>query len=298
MPLRSDIWRIGIVEAPIGTVATATGLADAPIHWLVQEPAFSFLADPFGIWRDGRLHIFAEAFDYRTRHGVIDVLTFDADLTLRTRRTVLREPWHLSYPFVVEADGETWMIPEAHRSGAVTLYRATAFPAGWEPVTRLELDTPAVDATPFRHDGLWWLAYSPSGSQDLKQGRLHLAYAEALTGPWRVHPGNPVRIDRGSSRPGGTPFLDDGVLTLPVQDCAATYGGAIRLLQIHDLTPERFAADVGPRLSPPATGAPYCDGLHTLSACGDVTLIDVKRIDHSPVGLAIDLMRRLGYWRA
>jgi hypothetical protein len=295
MPRRSDIWRIGLVEAPIA--AAARSLAAAPVRWLPEDPPFTFLADPFGLWRDGRLHVFAEAYDYRTRHGVIDALTFAPDLTLASRRTVLREPWHLSYPFVLEAEGETWMIPEAHRSGTLTLYRAATFPDRWEPAARLELDTPAVDATPFRHGGLWWLAYAPSGSQAMKQGRLHLAFAEALTGPWRIHPGNPVRVDLASSRPGGTPFVDDGALMLPVQDCTATYGGAIRLLRIHELTPDRFVAEAGPPLATPETAGRYADGLHTLSACGDLTLIDVKRIDRSLGGPAIDLGRRLGRWR-
>ncbi len=295
MPRRSDIWRIGIADAPIARVARRLG--ETSIHWLPEEPPFTFLADPFGLWRDGRLHVFAEAYDYRTRHGVIDALTFEPDLTPVSRKTVLREPWHLSYPFVLEADGETWMLPEAHRSGALTVYRAKNFPDRWEPVARLELDTPAVDATPFRHGGLWWLAYAPSGSQAMKQGRLHLAFAEALIGPWRVHLGNPVRIDLASSRPGGTPFVDSGALILPVQDCTATYGGAIRLLHIHELTPNRFVAEAGPPLTAPATAGHHADGLHTLAGCGGLTLIDVKRIDRSLGGLSIDLGRRLGRWR-
>jgi hypothetical protein len=222
------------------------------------------------------------------------VLEFGADLALLSRRTVLREPWHLSYPYVFEADGEVWMAPEAHRSGACTLYRAAAFPDAWTPVVRLELDTPAIDPTVFRHEGLWWLAYAPSGPQSSKQGRLHLAFAETLTGRWRTHPGNPVRIERKSSRPGGTPFVQDGVLTLPVQDCSRTYGGAIRLLRIAQLTPERFAAEAGEPIGPPASAAPYVDGLHTLSACGDFTLIDVKRIDRSAGRLAIGAARLFG----
>jgi hypothetical protein len=190
------------------------------------------------------------------------------------------------------------MAPEAHRSGALTLYRAARFPDVWEPAVRLTLDTPPVDATVFRHGELWWLAYAPDGSQDFKQGRLHLAWAERLLGPWRTHTGNPVRIDRASSRPGGTPFLSDGRLTLPMQDCTATYGGAIRLLTVRELTPERFRAEAGPALRAPASAAPYVDGLHTLSACGDLTLIDVKRIDRSLGGLAVDLGRALGRWKA
>jgi hypothetical protein len=211
---------------------------------------------------------------------------------------VLREAWHLSYPFVFEAEGEVWMAPEAHRSGGLTLYRSVAFPDRWEPAARPELDTAAIDPTIFRHGGHWWLAYAPSGSQAAKQGRLHLAYADSLTGPWRVHPRNPVRIDRASSRPGGTPFLAEGVLNLPVQDCTATYGGAIRLLHIHELTPHRFTAEAGPALHAPVTAAPYDDGLHTLSACGEFTLIDVKRIERSLGGLVVDLGRLAGRWRA
>lgn len=298
MPRRSDIWRIGVVDTPIAAAARPGGLSTADVRWLPAGPPFTFLADPFGLRRDGVNHLFAEAYDYRTRHGVIERLTLDAAGGVAGRATVLREPWHLSYPFVFEADGEVWMAPEAHRSGALTLYRGVDFPDRWEAAVRLELDTPAIDPTVFRHAGMWWIAYAPSGPQAAKQGRLHLAFAESLCGPWRTHPGNPVRIDRTSSRPGGTPFLDDGVLTLPVQDCSRTYGGAIRLLRLLELTPDRFVAEAGEPIAPPASAAPYLDGLHTLSACGDVTLVDVKRIDRSLGGLAVHIGHRLGRWRS
>jgi hypothetical protein len=250
------------------------------------------------MWRDGRLHLFAEAYDYRTRRGVIDHLRFGPDLSLEVRTTVLQEPWHLSYPFLVEADGEIWMAPEAHRSGVFTLYRATRFPDLWEPAGRFDLDTPAIDPSLFHHGGLWWMAYSPVGSQAAKQGRLHMAYAKQITGPWTTHPGNPVRIDRASSRPGGTPFTVGGVLYLPVQDCSATYGGAVRLLRIDVLSPDRFAAEAGPAIAAPADAAPFVHGLHTLSSCAPLTLIDVKRVERSPRGLLIDVAGRLGRRRA
>lgn len=297
MGLGKDIWRIGVAQAPVDQIA-ARGLDGCAVRWIDLERPFSFLADPFGLWRGDRLHVFAEAYDYRTRHGVIDHLQFDAGLDLLTRRTVLREPWHLSYPFLLEADGETWMAPEAYGSGAFTLYRAAAFPDRWEPAARLALDTAAIDPTLFRHRDLWWLAYSPNGTQVDKQGKLHLAFAERLTGPWTPHAGNPVRIDLTSSRPGGAPFLLDGRLQLPVQDCSRTYGGAIRLLRIDELTPDRFTAEAGPPITAPVSAGRYRDGLHTLAACGGVTLIDVKRIDRSAAGLAIGVGRRLGRWRA
>lgn len=276
-----DIWRVGLVEAPIADVARRGFPPSAPVHWLAEEGRLKFLADPFGLWRDGRLHLFVEAYDYRTRHGVIERIELGADFSPIQRSVVLREPWHLSYPQVFEADGETWMLPEAYRSGGLTLYRAAAFPDVWEPVVRLALDTPAIDATPFRHDGLWWLAYSPAGPQRWKQGRLHLAFAERLTGPWRTHPGNPVRDDLASSRPGGVAWVEDGLPCLPVQDCTRTYGGGIRKLTIRKLDSDRFEAEASAPFGLPPDAAPYLRGFHTLSACGPVTLFDVKRIDRS-----------------
>lgn len=276
-----DIWRVGLVQAPIAEIARLGFSTAPPVRWLAEEPRLKFVADPFGLWRDGRLYLFVEAYDYRTRHGIIEVIELDEAFSTVRRAVVLREPWHLSYPQVFEADGQVWMLPEAHRSGALTLYRAAAFPDVWEPVARLTLDTPAIDATPFRHGGLWWLAYSPTGPQRWKQGRLHLAFAERLSGPWRLHPGNPVRNNLASSRPGGTVWMEDSTPVLPVQDCTLTYGGAIRQLKFLQLDPERFEAEASAPLAPPSDAGRYAMGLHTLSAAGPVTLFDVKRIDRS-----------------
>lgn len=271
-----------MVEAPIAEVVRHGFPPDAPIHWLPEEGRLKFVADPFGVWIDGRLLLFVEAYDYRTRHGVIELIELGADFSPVRRSVVLREAWHLSYPQVFEADGDWWMIPEAHRSGGLTVYRAAAFPHRWEPVVRLEMDTAAIDATPFRHDGLWWLGYSPAGPQRWKQGRLHFAFAERLEGPWWLHSDNPVRSDLASSRPGGTAWLENGVPHLPVQDCTRTYGGALRVLKILKLSPRHFEAEATTPLLPPASAGAYRQGLHTLSACGPVTLFDVKRIDRSP----------------
>jgi hypothetical protein len=276
-----DIWRIGVVEAPIAEVARHGFPPGAPLHWLPEEGRLKFVADPFGVWVDGRLLLFAEAYDYRTRHGVIELIELGADFSPVRRSVVLRESWHLSYPQVFEADGDWWMMPEAYRSGVLTLYRAAAFPHQWEPVVRLELDMPAIDPTPFRQNGLWWLAYSPAGPQRWKQGRLHFAFAERLTGPWRLHSDNPVRNDLASSRPGGAAWLENGVPHLPVQDCTRTYGGALRVLKILELSPSRFEAEASAPLVPPFSAGAYRQGLHTLSACGPVTLFDVKRVDRS-----------------
>jgi hypothetical protein len=294
MGLRKDIWRVATADMALPALVARGSLDGVPLRWLSDEGPLRFLADPFGLWRDGLLHIFAEAYDYRDRHGRIDCLTLDQDMRLRHRAIVLAEPWHLSYPFVFEANGETWMLPEAFRSGRLTLYRAIDFPTRWEAAATIDLPHVAIDATPLFRDGLWWLFHTAAGTARDKMGVLHLAFAERLTGPWRLHPSSPIRHDLSSSRPGGTPIEVDGRLALPMQDCTRTYGGAIRWLFVDRLTPERVEFSVGAHMTAPASASPYRQGLHTLSAAGPITLLDCKRIDLSPRGLLVDVRRRLG----
>jgi hypothetical protein len=79
-----------------------------------------------------------------------------------------------------------------------------------------------------------------------------------------------------------------------VQDNSLTYGGALRPLWISRLDDIGFEATAGDPLRPPISADAYVEGLHTLSACGDITLFDVKRIDRSVRGMALDLKRTLG----
>ncbi|MBA2935574.1 formyl transferase [Sphingomonas sp. CGMCC 1.13654] len=294
MPLAKDIWRPLIVEAPIETVLRAGSIEGFAHRWLPKEDFLCFLADPFGIERNGMRYVFVERYDYRSRRGTIECLAFASDGSLSDRRQVLEEPWHLSYPFVFETAGETYMLPEAHRSGGLTLYRAVEFPWRWERTAVIALDHVAIDATPVFHEGLWWLFYSTADHGAAgKTGALFLAWADRIEGPWTPHTGNPVRRGEDASRPGGTPAVMDGKLVLPMQDCRRTYGAAIRPLSIHRLAPDVFEAEAGAAITAPHGFAPFDAGLHTLSAIGSATLVDVKRKLLTPRSLVVLTKREL-----
>jgi hypothetical protein len=47
------------------------------------------------------------------------------------------------------------------------------------------------------------------------------------------------------------------------------------LNRVNKLTPEEFVEEAVREISPIA---PYSDGVHTLSSCGEMTLIDGKRV--------------------
>ena len=53
------------------------------------------------------------------------------------RQVVLDEPFHLSYPYVFEFEGEHYMVPESHQDRSLRLYRAVDFPTRWEHACNL-----------------------------------------------------------------------------------------------------------------------------------------------------------------
>ncbi len=87
---------------------------------------------------------------------------------------------------------------------------------------------------------------------------------------------------------------DNGDFDMPVPGAGR---GAIRMLRVERLTPDAFEARAGAAILAPASFAPFDRGLHTLAACGDVTMIDAKRFDRSSARIGIEisaLVRRFG----
>lgn len=234
-----------------------------------------FYADPFAIERDGAVTLFVEEFDYRRGKGVISAVGFGPDGPHGRPEPVLELDTHLSYPFVFEADGAVWMIPESHASGTIDLYRATDFPRGWIHEAVLVDRVVAGDATLLRHEGRWWLFATVREGGGSYSDTLHLWHAQDFRGPWTPHARNPVLIDVGSARAAGPIVARDGALIRPVQDCRQGYGAALGLARILRLDEAGFSQSVETRLHP---GAAWPGSrLHMLSAAGGFEFIDGSR---------------------
>lgn len=295
---RTDFWQVGIVPLAVEDVdAGQLRALRERVVWLPDAGPWRYLADPFGLERGDALHVFVEAYDYRVKRATIERHEFGrADLRWRRRATVLDKPFHLSYPQVFEHGGETWMVPESFQAGEIALYRATDDSLDhWERECALLGGLPGADASLIEHGGRWWMFYTLVGPGARDQRELHVAHAPALAGPWTPLDTNPVRVSVDGARPAGRPYVGrDGVLALPVQDSSTGYGGATRLLRFPLLTPQRVAIEAGTeRLTGDLVSDSHTAGLHTLSGCGGLTLIDVKRIDRSRTRQWLDFKRRL-----
>ncbi len=275
--VRHDDWTIGVVDAPIHAFLEKDFRPD--IDWIPPPGDSRFIADPFGLEVDGGLHIIYEDFDYRTARGTIAAIPADRPVPRTPPRVAIELGVPSSYPYLFRHDGQVYCIPETRISREATLHRLISFPDRWEKVGPLVRGVAAVDSTVFEHHGRWWLLCT-----DQDQGenlRLFVWHAPRLEGPWEPHASNPVRTDVRSSRPAGTPFVVAGHLYRPAQDCSRTYGGRVVVNRVVRLTPTEFEEETVASVGP-FSGTPFPEGVHTLSAVGERTVLDGKRYRFMP----------------
>ena len=275
---RVQQWSVGIIDAPIEQVA---GLANPDTsetlirsaRWL-PEPEGRFLADPLAVADEGGLTILVEDYDWKTERGHIAAIRVNGDGTVDSPKPAIRLTTHLSYPYLLQSDGELFCVPESSQSGEVALYRASEGLQSWTKAATLVDGVPIIDPTVFEHGGRWWLFGTRADAGD--NWKLFAWHADSLIGPWQPHSANPIKTDISSSRPAGPPFIYEGQLYRPAQDCSTAYGAAVVVNRVTTLSPNQFEEVAVSRIVPDAWGK-YPTGLHTISGAGGRTVIDGSR---------------------
>lgn len=205
---------------------------------VTDHPA-AFVADPIVIRVKGTWHMFFEILSRRYWRGEIALATSEDFFHWTYRQVVLREQFHLSYPYVFEWEGGFYMIPETHRTATIRLYRAEEFPVRWKLVETLKSAREFADSTVFRHEGKWWMFTETSSPR--KHDTLRLFHADRLFGPWQEHPRSPVRTgDPHGSRPAGRVVSWNGSLVRYAQDCVPNYGVKVNAFEVTALSTDRY----------------------------------------------------------
>ena len=266
----SDQWRI--------MYRSSSSQAARRALWRYKElvpPDDRFWADPFVVERGSDHYIFFEELIYTEDIGTIAYLTVDRDGNTTDPITILRKPYHLSYPFVFEHEGSYYMVPETAENRSVDLYVSTSFPDEWKFKMTLLEDLELVDATLLQHNGRWWIFGGQRGDGRLSiSEELHLYYSDNLfSDTWTAHPCNPVVSDVRCGRPAGAIFEEGGSLFRPAQDCSDGYGGRIEVRRIVELTTTHYREEPSTTLNP--AWRADLQGLHTLNSESQFSVIDV-----------------------
>ncbi|MFZ9848350.1 MAG: glucosamine inositolphosphorylceramide transferase family protein [Flavobacteriales bacterium] len=242
----------------------------------IVPPKDRFWADPFILQRNNKYYIFLEELYYSDKKGHISVMTMDEKGNYFMPEKVLVTNYHLSYPFLIEDNGELYMIPETKKNRTIEVYKCTQFPNIWELELVLFDNIDAVDSTILFKDGKYWLfanVVSNKGASALDE--LHIFYSDKLLSKnWIAHAQNPVISDVKQSRPAGKFFVHKNNLYRPSQNCSVRYGYGMKINQVIELSETTYIEKTVDSITP--DWDKNILATHTINHVDKLTVIDAS----------------------
>ena len=226
------------------------------------------MADPFLREAEGRNYLLFEEVAAGSSWGRLACVEVFENGSCSEMKIILQRDHHLSYPCVVPANGELFLLPESYEAGRVDLYRFSRFPWEVELVSSLVEGLALVDTTPILLDGRWY--FFTTTPPPFMETLLFLA--DRLDGAWNLHPCSPISVSARNSRSAGNLFWRNGRLYRPTQDCSARYGYAIQVNEVVRLTPAEF--EERPVNWIPPAWSPGLLGTHTWNESSRLQVID------------------------
>ncbi len=266
---RTARWGVAYVPRPWreADMRRGTDIPNRPGH---------FLADPFVVDRGGDHFCFVEDYDYSRRRAHIGVFGLNGDESIELGPAI-EEPFHLSFPYVFEFDGQLFMCPESAANQDVRIYRCVDFPLRWELAKVVWSDRKAWDTVIFPHQGSWWLltALDPIGTGNYSS-ELYAFYADSpLADLWSPHECNPVVIDHTKARNGGLIIDRSGIFRVSQRHGFGTYGRSSAVHRIAELSPNVFREELVKTIEPDFRSD--IEGTHHLHSDGTFTVFDFVR---------------------
>lgn len=233
---RGLLWGIGIYKID--------GLFDFDMDLLRAHSIFSnkkirvekekvhTLADPFLFVKNGFLYLFYESQSVR-KSGLIKAYRADDLKNFEDLGVILKEDFHLSYPFVFEVNDNVFMMPDCSEIHEIRVYKFENFPYA-PTVNKVLLRGYYLDPSLVEIDGIWYLfATSEQG--------LEIHFTDDLFNtPLRPHPLNPISTDPRYKRCGGGIISVKGNYYRLAQDCSEEYGKNLNIFKIETLDPQYY----------------------------------------------------------
>jgi len=235
-----------------------------------------FWADPFVVHYEAKYFVFFEEMYFQETKGHIMVMTIDETTGPSEPQLVLKKPYHLSYPFILDHAGDKYLIPETCSQSRIEVYRCQKFPDQWEFYDYLMEGARFADATLHFYEGRWWLFANIIENEGASPwDELFLFHTDNLFDKqWVSHPMNPIVSDCKTARPAGKLFTHNGLLYRPSQKSTVRYGCGLNFCWIKTLTADDYEEELVSQANP--DWITRQTGVHTLNREGRLNMIDFQ----------------------
>jgi hypothetical protein len=206
---------------------------------IIKNTLRYWCADPFPVEEGTKTYIFFEAFDRIKRKGVIGYREINSNRISKIN-IIIKEPFHLSYPYIYREKGSWYIIPESKDLNKIIRYKSKKFPDIWEKEKILINNISAVDPTVF-----------PYCKNDMKKNDMKLftyifeSFNKGELQIFHLKDNSQTIICNiedldGRKRPAGKICIVNNIYYRPSQLCTRSYGEAIIFNKILCLTDNSY----------------------------------------------------------
>lgn len=243
---------------------------ECPVCWMEHPYKDRFFADPFILSvSETEIKVLAEDFEYSRWKGSISLLVVDRqNYMLKRKKTLLDLDTHLSFPFILRMETNVYVIPENSASGRLTAYK---YDVGCESLTTVSelTEMPVIDPVVWI-DGQKYYLFGSLKGKDENEALYQWKSENALSG-YRLVKTSPIKQDKSCTRRGGNFFMMNGVMHAATQCCERSYGEALNICRVEDMSNGVLRETVVSTLKPVE---PYKGGLHTLNIHEGICVVD------------------------
>lgn len=269
---------------------------DAMFNWqkdipfqVIRPTRKQWYADPFLFCYRGNMYLFVEIMDERYGKGTIGYCELEDNLKTREFKEIIREPFHMSYPYVFEFNGVVYMIPETFQANSIRLYKCVTFPNEWTFDRILVENVRCVD-TSFIVDELLGL-YAETHDIDSQKNRF---YKMDLLNDCTIEITDQMTKRFMERRPGGGFLQFDNGIFHALQNCDNCYGEYLHICKVNRFDDQHIDEDEVCTISigdvKVRDGRTY-ERVHTFNRCGDYEAIDLFFYQNVGVKVIANLFR-------
>lgn len=267
--LTNRFWEIAIRKTD-----NTAGLPNLEVEFnVVKNPWWGWAADPFLFNRDGRIYLFAEVYSLIKQKGCLAYCEVVGTKTSRWHK-IIEEPYHLSYPNIMECDGEIYICPESYQCKEVYFYKAKSFPDIWERNETIIKGSPVSDTTFFK-DGDTVYGFTFNHTTEPVRLDMFLIKNGKAEFPQLM----PISTDESSARPGGNFFRTERGNIRVGQNGVGVYGSGLAFMRVKAFQP-KYEEELLVRWDVHTVKVnkmpKSAEGIHTFNRLGDLEVIDIR----------------------
>lgn len=221
-------WNIGFCALSKEQFISAKNFGK--IEWMKHSYKDRWFADPF-IFKvtNEDIIVFVEECNIENPKGILCELVIDKkSKKLKHRYVLLELDTHLSYPFIINSEGKTYVCPENGASGCLNIYE-------YDNINhklikpQLLLKEAVADASIFIHKGKTLMIATKFPET---QENAFVYEAENFMSKFNQCSKHPFATTKNSSRPGGDWISIGDKVFRPAQNCEKMYGGSLKVMSV------------------------------------------------------------------